>query len=221
MRLGMPLQARLLEPLHGVDQPAAVAIAFVLDPGDRRTEGCQATACLPEMEKVALQQLPGLREVALRRRVGSRRHTGHPTTKLIRIDCGAKIAHHDAALAPLQPQVVEVLRQHLRLPVRLGDRRAEEVRNQAAVLGHGRGSEESEAGAMTSEQILADMGKYNEELARAGVMLAGDGLHPSSKGKRVRFSADQKTVIDGPFAETKELIAGYWIWQVRSMEEAV
>ena len=82
-------------------------------------------------------------------------------------------------------------------------------------------SEESEAGAMPSEQILADMGKYNEELARAGVMLAGDGLHPSSKGKRVRFSADQKTVIDGPFAETKELIAGYWIWQVPSMEEAV
>ena len=82
-------------------------------------------------------------------------------------------------------------------------------------------SEESEAGAMPSEQILADMGKYNEELARAGVMLAGDGLHPSSKGKRVRFSAGQKTVIDGPFTETKELIAGYWIWQVRSMEEAV
>ena len=82
-------------------------------------------------------------------------------------------------------------------------------------------SEESEAGAMPSEQILAEMGKYNEELARAGVLLAADGLHPSSKGKRVRFSADQKTVIDGPFAETKELIAGYWIWQVRSMEEAV
>jgi hypothetical protein len=82
-------------------------------------------------------------------------------------------------------------------------------------------SEESEAGAMPSEQILADMGKYNEELARAGVLLAAEGLHPSSKGKRVRFSADQKTVIDGPFAETKELIAGYWIWQVRSMEEAV
>ena len=82
-------------------------------------------------------------------------------------------------------------------------------------------SEESEAGVMPSEQLLAEMGKYNEELARAGVMLAADGLHPSSKGKRVRFSADQKTVIDGPFAETKELIAGYWIWQVRSMEEAV
>ena len=82
-------------------------------------------------------------------------------------------------------------------------------------------SEESEAGAMPSKQSLAEMGKYNEELARAGVLLAADGLHPSSKGKRVRFSADQKTVIDGPFAETKELIAGYWIWQVRSMEEAV
>jgi hypothetical protein len=82
-------------------------------------------------------------------------------------------------------------------------------------------SEESEAGAMPSEQLLAEMGKYNEELARAGVLLAADGLHPSSKGKRVRFSADQRTVIDGPFAETKELIAGYWIWQVRSMEEAV
>jgi hypothetical protein len=82
-------------------------------------------------------------------------------------------------------------------------------------------SEESEAGAMPSKQSLAEMGKYNEELARAGVLLAADGLHPSSKGKRVRFSADQTTVIDGPFAETKELIAGYWIWQVRSMEEAV
>lgn len=81
--------------------------------------------------------------------------------------------------------------------------------------------EESEAGALPSEQILADMGKYNEELAKAGVMLAGEGLHPSSKGKRVRFSGDQKIVIDGPFAETKELIAGFWIWQVRSMEEAV
>ena len=82
-------------------------------------------------------------------------------------------------------------------------------------------NEESEAGVMPSEQLLAEMGKYNEELARAGGMLAGDGLHPSSKGKRVRFSGDQKTVIDGPFAETKELIAGYWIWQVRSMDEAV
>ena len=82
-------------------------------------------------------------------------------------------------------------------------------------------NEESEAGVMPSEQLLAEMGKYNEELARSGVMRAGDGLHPSSKGKRVRFSGDQKTVIDGPFAETKELIAGYWIWQVRSMDEAV
>ncbi len=82
-------------------------------------------------------------------------------------------------------------------------------------------SKESEAGVMPSEQLLAEMGAYNEELARSGVMLAGDGLHPSSKGKRVRFLGDQRTVIDGPFAETKELIAGYWIWQVRSMEEAV
>ena len=79
----------------------------------------------------------------------------------------------------------------------------------------------SEAGVLPEEKLLAEMGKYNEELVRAGIMLAGDGLHPSSKGKRVRFSGDRPTVIDGPFAETKELIAGYWIWQVRSMDEAV
>jgi len=82
-------------------------------------------------------------------------------------------------------------------------------------------TENSEAGVMPSEQLLADMGKFNEELVKAGVMLAGDGLHPSSKGKRVRFAGGKKTVIDGPFAETKELIAGFWIWQVKSMEEAV
>src|SRR6266498_3452715 len=82
-------------------------------------------------------------------------------------------------------------------------------------------SKESETGQMPSEKILTDMGKFNEELVKAGVMLAGDGLHPSSKGKRVRFSGGKKTVIDGPFAETKELIAGYWIWQVKSMEEAM
>ena len=82
-------------------------------------------------------------------------------------------------------------------------------------------SKESEAGQMPSEKLLTDMGKFNEELANAGVMLAGDGLHPSSKGKRVRFSGAQRTVIDGPFAETKELIAGYWLWKVNSMEEAV
>ena len=80
---------------------------------------------------------------------------------------------------------------------------------------------DSEAGVMPSEQLLAAMGKYNEELVKAGVMLAGEGLHPSSKGKRVRFSGDKRTVIDGPFAETKELIAGFWLWQVRSMDEAV
>src|SRR4026209_2163542 len=82
-------------------------------------------------------------------------------------------------------------------------------------------SKESEAGQMPSEKLLTDMGKYNEELVKAGVMLAGDGLHPSSRGKRVRFSGTQRTVIDGPFAETKELIAGYWLWKVKSMDDAV
>ena len=82
-------------------------------------------------------------------------------------------------------------------------------------------SKESEAGQMPSQQLLAQMGQYNEELVKAGMMLAGDGLHPSSKGKRVRFSGQNRTVIDGPFAETKELIAGFWIWQVKSMDEAV
>lgn len=79
----------------------------------------------------------------------------------------------------------------------------------------------SEAGVMPSEELLTEMGQYNEELVKAGVLLAGDGLHPSSRGKRVRFSGGKKSVVDGPFAETKELIAGYWIWQVKSMEEAV
>jgi hypothetical protein len=80
---------------------------------------------------------------------------------------------------------------------------------------------ESEAGQMPSEQLLRDMGNYNDQLIKAGIMLAGEGLHPSSKGKRVRFSGTSRTVIDGPFAETKELIAGFWLWQVKSMEEAV
>jgi hypothetical protein len=79
----------------------------------------------------------------------------------------------------------------------------------------------SEAGVMPSEKLLADMGKFNEELVKAGIMLAGDGLHPSSKGKRVRFAGGKRAVVDGPFAETKELIAGYWIWQVKSIDEAV
>ena len=80
----------------------------------------------------------------------------------------------------------------------------------------------SEAGVMPSKQLLADMGKFNEELVKAGIMLDGDGLKPSSKGKRVRFSpGKQRTVIDGPFTETKELVAGYWIWQVKSLDEAV
>jgi hypothetical protein len=82
-------------------------------------------------------------------------------------------------------------------------------------------SKDSEAGVMPDEKLLTEMGKYNEELVRAGVMLAGEGLHPSSKGARVRFSGAQRTVIDGPFAETKELIAGFWLWQVKSMEEAI
>jgi len=80
---------------------------------------------------------------------------------------------------------------------------------------------DSEAGVMPTTELLTEMGKFNEELVKAGIMLAADGLHSSAKGKRVRFSAGQRTVIDGPFAETKELIAGYWLWQVRSMDEAV
>lgn len=82
-------------------------------------------------------------------------------------------------------------------------------------------SPESEAGVMPSEKLLTDMGKYNEELVKAGVLLAGEGLQPSSKGARVKFSGNQRTVIDGPFAETKELIAGFWLIQVKSKEEAI
>ena len=82
-------------------------------------------------------------------------------------------------------------------------------------------SKESEAGELPNEQILAAMGDYNEKLVQAGIMLAGEGLHPTSKGKRVRFSGKKRTVIDGPFTETKELIAGFWLWQVKSMDEAV
>jgi hypothetical protein len=79
----------------------------------------------------------------------------------------------------------------------------------------------SEAGELPDERMLTEMGNYNEELVKAGIMLAGEGLQPSSKGKRVRFSGAQRTIIDGPFAETKELVAGFWLWQVRSMDEAV
>ena len=81
--------------------------------------------------------------------------------------------------------------------------------------------EDTEAGVMPSEQLLAEMGRYNEELVKAGVMLAGEGLHPSSKGKRVKFLGGKRAVIDGPFMETKELIAGFWLWQVKSMDEAI
>jgi len=80
---------------------------------------------------------------------------------------------------------------------------------------------DSETGVMPSTELLAEMGRYNEELVKAGVMLAGEGLHPSSKGARVRFSGKTRTVVDGPFAETKELIAGFWLWQVSSMDEAI
>ncbi len=84
-----------------------------------------------------------------------------------------------------------------------------------------RANKDSEAGVMPSQQLLADMGKFNEELVKAGVMLEGEGLQPSAKGARVRFSGKQRSVIDGPFAETKELIAGYWLWQCRSLDEAI
>jgi hypothetical protein len=82
-------------------------------------------------------------------------------------------------------------------------------------------TEDSEAGVMPSEELLTAMMKYNEELVKAGIMLAGDGLQPSSKGARVQFDGPKRTVVDGPFAETKELVAGYWIWQVRSLDEAI
>ena len=82
-------------------------------------------------------------------------------------------------------------------------------------------SRNSEAGKLPDEKLLADMGKYNEELVKAGVMKAGEGLHPSSKGARVRFSGANRTVVDGPFAETKELVAGFWIWEVKSKQEAI
>lgn len=84
-----------------------------------------------------------------------------------------------------------------------------------------RATKESETGVMPDEKLLADMGRYNEELVKAGVMLAGEGLQPSSKGARVRFSGAKRDVLDGPFTETKELIAGFWIWQVKSLEEAI
>jgi hypothetical protein len=82
-------------------------------------------------------------------------------------------------------------------------------------------TKDTEAGVLPDEKLLTDMGRYNEELVKAGVMLAGEGLHPSSKSKRVKFSGEKRSVIDGPFTETKELIAGFWLWQVRSMEEAI
>ncbi len=82
-------------------------------------------------------------------------------------------------------------------------------------------TKDSEAGVMPDQKLLADMGKFNEELVKAGVMLAGEGLHPSSRGKRVVFSGNKRTVVDGPFSETKELVAGFWLWEVKSREEAI
>jgi hypothetical protein len=82
-------------------------------------------------------------------------------------------------------------------------------------------TKESESGAMPSQKLLADMGKFNEELIKAGIMLAGEGLHPSSRGARIKFNGSKRTVVDGPFAETKELVAGFWLWQCKSMEEAI
>ena len=82
-------------------------------------------------------------------------------------------------------------------------------------------TKDSEAGVLPSTELLTEMGKFNEELANAGIMLAGEGLHPSAKGARVKFSGDKRTVVDGPFTETKELVAGFWLWQVRSMDEAI
>ena len=84
-----------------------------------------------------------------------------------------------------------------------------------------KGNKDTEAGVPPSQEMLAEMGKFNEELVKAGIMLEGEGLHPSSKGARVRFSGDKRTVIDGPFSETKELVAGFWLWQVKSKEEAI
>jgi hypothetical protein len=83
------------------------------------------------------------------------------------------------------------------------------------------GNKDSEAGVLPSKELLAEMGKFNEELVKAGVMLMGEGLHPTSKGVRVKFSGEKRTVIDGPFIESKELVAGFWLWQVKSMEEAI
>src|SRR6187549_3422976 len=82
-------------------------------------------------------------------------------------------------------------------------------------------NEDTEAGVMPSQQLLTEMGNYNEQLVKAGIMLAGEGLHPSSKAARIKFSGSERTVIDGPFAETKELIAGYWLWRVKSLQEAI
>jgi hypothetical protein len=108
--------------------------------------------------------------------------------------------------------------EHPERPAREGKSRGEIKMRFMVIV---KATKESEAGKMPSTELLTAMGNYNEELVKAGIMLAGDGLHPSSKGARVRFNGAKRTVIDGPFAETKELIAGFWIWQVRSLDEAI
>src|SRR5687768_1255548 len=100
-------------------------------------------------------------------------------------------------------------------------RRARTRRTDMKVIVFVKATKNSEAGVMPSQQLMEDMGKYNDELIKAGIMQAGEGLKPSSNAKRIRFSGNQRTVVDGPFAETKELVAGFWIWQVKNLEEAV
>jgi hypothetical protein len=115
-----------------------------------------------------------------------------------------------------------LVRRPLESKLRSGAKRPVNERNtKMRVMVIVKATKNSEAGVMPSEKLLTEMGKYNEELVKAGIMLAGEGLHPSVKGKRIKFSGSKRSVVDGPFTETKELIAGYWIWQVRSMEEAI
>jgi hypothetical protein len=99
--------------------------------------------------------------------------------------------------------------------------RATRKENKMRVMVLVKANEQSEAGVMPSEELLTAMGRYNEELVRAGIVLAGEGLHPSAKGARIQFSGDRRTVVDGPFTEVKELVAGFWLWQVKSMDEAI
>src|SRR5262249_12965130 len=145
----------------------------------------------------------------------------------VRVDAPcAAVDHHGGAPARRHRPEEAGLRMYRARPdgaghARRSDQEAQPIRRRPMrVMVIVKATRNSEAGIMPSEKLLTEMGKFNEELVKAGVMLAGDGLHPSKRGKRVRFAGGKKTVIDGPFAETKELIAGYWIWQVKSIEEA-